>query len=60
MVLLSEPELRKILRTSVESVVLVPSDCHYKVIRGHEKVQIDNLEQYENFFKPVLRKTGFC
>ena len=56
MVLLSDPELRKFLRTSDENIVLVLCECFYNVIRGHVKVQINNLEQYENVIKTILRK----
>ena len=56
MVLLSDPELRKFLRTSDENIVLLLCECFYNVIRGHVKVQINNLMQYENVFRTVLRK----
>ena len=56
MVLLSDPELRKFLRTSDDNIVLVLCECFYNVIRGHKEVQINNLEQYDNVIKTVLRK----
>ena len=58
MVLLSDPELRKFLRTSEENIVLVLCECFYKVIREHVKVQVNNLMQYENVFRTVLRKNA--
>ena len=69
MVLLSDPELRKFLRTSDENIVLVLCECFHNVIRGHVKVQINNLMQYENcsysglFFVKTLRlkrKKQYC
>ena len=56
MLLLSDPELRIFLRNSDDNIVLVLCECFYNVIRGHVKVQINNLEQYENVIKTVLRK----
>ena len=56
MVLLSDPELRKFLRTSDDNIVLVLCECFYNVIRGHVKVQINDFEQYENVIKNILRK----
>ena len=56
MVLLSDPELRKFLRTYDDNIVLVLCECFYNVIRGHVKVQINDLEQYENVIKTILRK----
>ena len=56
MVLLSDPELRKFLRTSDDNIVLVLCECFYNVIRGHVKVQINDFEQYENVIKTILRK----
>ena len=56
MLLLSYPELRKFSHTSEENSVLVLRECLYNVIRGHMKVHINNLEQYENIFKFVLPK----
>ena len=58
MVLLSDPDLRKFLRTSDENIVLVLCECFYNVIRGHVKVQVNNLMQYENVFRTVLRKNA--
>ena len=58
MALLSDPELRKFLRTSNENIVLVLCEYFYNVIRGHVKVQIINLMQYENVFRTVLRKNA--
>ena len=58
MVLLSNPELRKFLRTSDENFVLVLCEWFYKVITGHVKVQINNLMQNENVFRTVLRKNA--
>ena len=56
MVLLSDSELRKFLRTYDDNIVLVLCECFYNVIRGHVKVQINDLEQYENVIKTILRK----
>ena len=56
MVPLSDPELRKFLRTSDENILLVLCESAYKFVRGHVKVQIINLMQNENVFKTVLRK----
>ena len=56
MVVLSDPELRKFLRTYDDNIVLVLCECFYNVIRGYVKVQINDLEQYENVIKTVLRK----
>ena len=56
MVLLSDPELRKFFRTYNNNIVLVLCECFYNVIRGHVKVQINDLEQYENVIKTILRK----
>ena len=56
MVVLSDPELRKFLRTYDDNIVLVLCECFYNVIRGHVKVQINDLEQYENVIKVILRK----
>ena len=56
MVLLSDPEMRKFLRTSDDNIVLVLCECFYNVIRGQVKVQINDLEQYENVIKTILRK----
>ena len=56
MALLSDPELRKILSTYDDNIVLVLCECFYNVIRGHVKVQINDLEQYENVIKTILRK----
>ena len=56
MVLLSDPELRKFLRTYDDNIVLVLCECFYNVIRGHVKVQINDLEQYEHVIKTILRK----
>ena len=59
MVLLCDPELGKTLSTSDEDVVLVLFEWLYNVIRGHVKVQNDDLGQYKNVFKTVLPKKGF-
>ena len=56
MVLLSDSELRKFLRTYDDNIVLVLCECFYNVMRGHVKVQINDLEQYENVIKTILRK----
>ena len=56
MVFLSDPELTKFLRTYDDNIVLVLCECFYNVIRGHVKVQINDLEQYENVIKTILRK----
>ena len=56
MVLLSDSELRKFLRTYDDNIVLVLCECFYNVIRGHVKVQINDLEQYENVIKTILHK----
>ena len=56
MVLLSDSELRKFLRTYDDNIVLVLCECFYNVIRGHVNVQINDLEQYENVIKTILRK----
>ena len=56
MVLLSDSELRKFLCTYDDNIVLVLCECFYNVIRGHVKVQINDLEQYENVIKTILRK----
>ena len=56
MVLLSDSELGKFLRTYDDNIVLVLCECFYNVIRGHVKVQINDLEQYENVIKTILRK----
>ena len=56
MVLLSDSELRKFLRTYDDNIVLVLCECFYNVIRGHVKVQINDLEQYENVIKTILCK----
>ena len=56
MVLLSDSELRKFLRTYDDNIVLILCECFYNVIRGHVKVQINDLEQYENVIKTILRK----
>ena len=56
MVLLSDSELRKFLRTYDDNIVLVLCECFYNVIRGHVKVQINDLEHYENVIKTILRK----
>ena len=56
MILLSDSELRKFLRTYDVNIVLVLCECFYNVIRGHVKVQINDLEQYENVIKTILRK----
>ena len=55
-VLLSDPELRKFLLTYDDNIVLVLCERFYNVIRGHVKVQINDLEQYENVIKTILRK----
>ena len=57
MVLLSDPELRNLLRTSDAIVVLVVCECLYNVVIGHMKIRNNNLEQYENMFKTFHRKT---
>ena len=56
LVLLSDPEFRKFLRTSDENTLLVLSECFCIVIRGHVKHQINNLMQHEIVFRTVLRK----
>ena len=56
MVLLSDPELRKFLRTYDDNIVLVLGECFYNVSRGHVKVQINDLEQYKNVIETILRK----
>ena len=53
---LSDLELRKFRRTSDKKILLVLCEYFYDVIRGHVKVQTNNLMQYENFFRTVLRK----
>ena len=56
MVQLSEAELRKYIRTLGKKVISVLCECLHNVIRGSVKVRIDNLQQYENIFRIVLRK----
>ena len=56
MVQLSEAEIRKYIRTSDKKVISVLCECLHNVIRGNVKVRIDNLQQYENIFRIVLRK----
>ena len=56
MVLLSDPDLTKFLRTYDDNIKLVLCECFYNVIRGHIKFQINDLEQYENVIKTILRK----
>ena len=55
MVQLSEAELRKYICTSDQKVISVLCECLQNVIRGNVKVRIDNLQQYENMFRIVLR-----
>ena len=56
MVLLSDPELRKLLRTYDDNIVLVLCECFYNVIRRHVRFKINDLEQYEKVIKTILRK----
>ena len=56
MIILSDPKLRKLLRTPDVNILLVICEFFYNVIRGHVKVQINNSMHYENVFRTVHRQ----
>ena len=56
MVHLQPKQLRKYLRNCDSDVIMLLCECLHKVLVGHVRVKIRNLEKYRHIFKNVLKK----